>query len=48
MASICSASRPLSCFTHSGTKLIFDGQAMSLDLSIGSFDLLGIGTTLDA
>ena len=48
IASIRSASRPLSCFTHSGTKLIFDGQAMSLDLSIGNFDLLGIGTILEA
>jgi hypothetical protein len=28
-------------------KLIFDGQAMSLDLSIGNFDLLGIGTIFD-
>jgi hypothetical protein len=29
-------------------KLIFDGQAMSLILSISNFDLLGIGTILDA
>jgi hypothetical protein len=29
-------------------KVMFDGQAMSLILSIGNFDLLGIGMTLDA
>jgi hypothetical protein len=29
-------------------KLTFDGQAMALGLSIGSFDLLGMGTLLDA
>jgi hypothetical protein len=29
-------------------KLIFVGQAMSLILSIGNFDLLGIGAILDA
>jgi hypothetical protein len=29
-------------------KVMFDGQAMSLTLSIGNFDLLGIGMTLDA
>jgi hypothetical protein len=29
-------------------KLIFDGQAVALDLSIGNFDLLGMGTLLDA
>jgi hypothetical protein len=28
-------------------KPIFDGQAMSLDLSIGNFDLLGVGTIFD-
>jgi hypothetical protein len=31
-----------------GTKVIFDGQAMSLNLSIANFDLLGIGTIFDA
>jgi hypothetical protein len=29
-------------------KLIFDGQAMALDLSVSNFDLLGMGTSLDA
>jgi hypothetical protein len=29
-------------------KVIFDGQAMALDLSIGNFDLLGMGALLDA
>jgi hypothetical protein len=29
-------------------KLIFDRQAMALDFSIGNFDLLGMGTFLDA
>jgi hypothetical protein len=29
-------------------KLIFDGQAIALDLSIGNFDLLGIFTLLNA
>ena len=29
-------------------KVMFDGQALSLILSIGSFDLLGIGMILDA
>jgi len=29
-------------------KLIFEGQAMSLILSVGNFDLLGMGTKLDA
>jgi hypothetical protein len=40
IASIRSASWPLSCFAHEGTTLIFDGQAMSLDLSVDNFDLL--------
>jgi hypothetical protein len=29
-------------------KLIFDGQAIAQDLSIGNFDLLGIFTLLNA
>jgi hypothetical protein len=29
-------------------KLIFDGQAMSLDLSIGNFDVLYIGAKFEA
>jgi len=29
-------------------KLIFDGQAKSLFLSTGNFDLFGMGTILDA
>jgi hypothetical protein len=29
-------------------ELIFDGQATSLDLSIGNFDLPGIGTIFEA
>jgi hypothetical protein len=29
-------------------NLTFDGQAMSLDLSVGNFDLLGVGSIFDA
>jgi hypothetical protein len=29
-------------------KLIFDGQAIALDLSIGNFNLLFMGTLLNA
>jgi hypothetical protein len=48
MASIALPLGPCRASLMRALKLIFDGQAMSLDLSIGNFDLLSIGRIFDA